>query len=74
MSDPNSWFAMGGYAIFVWPAYALTLVVLVLLAILSFRAARSRAARLRQLQAASPHRQRRAGLKAAPAEEVRDGL
>lgn len=60
MTGLDSYLAMGGYADFVWPSYALTVVVMIVLAIASFRAARIRAAKLRDLQASSPHRQRRA--------------
>ncbi|MSR15886.1 MAG: heme exporter protein CcmD [Gammaproteobacteria bacterium] len=44
----NDFFAMGGYAAFVWPAYGLTAVVLALNAILPCRRER---ALLRQLAA-----------------------
>jgi heme exporter protein D len=53
-------FDMGGYAAFVWPAYGLAVVVFIVLAVLSFKAARDRALALKKLQAQSPHRQRRA--------------
>ena len=74
MSGAASFFAMGGYAVFVWPSYILTLVVLALLAIASFRAQRKRSARLKDLQAVSPHRQRRAAAEAAPRQEIHDGV
>jgi heme exporter protein D len=37
MSALDGWFAMGGYAAFVWPAYGLTAIVLGGLALLSWR-------------------------------------
>ena len=38
MSDTiRSFFAMGGYAVFVWPAYALAAAVLVVLLLASLR-------------------------------------
>jgi heme exporter protein D len=74
MNGLASFLAMGGYAVFVWPSYILTLVVLVILAFASFRASRKRSARLKDLQAASPHRQRRAAAAPAPEQEVRDGV
>jgi heme exporter protein D len=46
-----NFFAMGGYAAFVWPAYAVTLLVLVTAIVLSLQAhARARKA-VRQLEA-----------------------
>lgn len=38
MTDWNTFFAMGGYAAFVWPAYAISLVALGALFIQSWRA------------------------------------
>lgn len=37
MSDWQSYFAMGGYAAYVWPAYAISLIALAGLAIASWR-------------------------------------
>ena len=46
-----SFFAMGGYAVFVWPAYVITLLVLVTTIVLSLQAhARARNA-VRRLEA-----------------------
>jgi heme exporter protein D len=45
---------MGGYALFVWPAFGLVLVVLAGFVIISLRTLRSREATLRALQAAAP--------------------
>jgi heme exporter protein D len=45
---------MGGYALFVWPAFGIVLVVLAGFVIISLRTLRSREATLRALQAAAP--------------------
>jgi len=45
---------MGGYALFVWPAFGIVLVVLAGFVIISLRTLRSREASLRALQAAAP--------------------
>jgi heme exporter protein CcmD len=46
-----NFFAMGGYAVFVWPAYVVTVLVLVTAIVLSLQAhARARKA-VRQLEA-----------------------
>jgi heme exporter protein D len=37
MSDWQTFFDMGGYAAYVWPAYAVSIVALVALAFLSWR-------------------------------------
>ncbi len=50
---------MGGYAVFVWPAYALTALVMVALAVDSFRQLRTQNRALRRLEAAAPPRRRR---------------
>jgi heme exporter protein D len=34
----NAFFAMGGYAVFVWPAYAISVVFLLMMAIATLRA------------------------------------
>lgn len=43
---------MGGYAAFVWPAFGLTAVVMVALAIVSHRAARSAERRFAEIEQA----------------------
>ena len=48
MSDWNAFFAMGGYAAFVWPAYAISAVALMALFVQSWRAMK-RAERLVEL-------------------------
>lgn len=44
---------MGGYAAFVWPAFGLTAVVMVALAIVSHRAARSAERRFAEIEKAA---------------------
>ena len=61
----SSFFAMGGYAAFVWPAYAIVAVVLVGLLVLSIRVLRRNEATLRLLEEA--HAPRRAARRAARA-------
>ena len=68
-------FAMGGYAPYVWPAYGLTAFLFIIMAAQSFRSAQAKAAELKRLQSLSPHRQRRREERAAPAaSEVADGV
>jgi len=52
-----SFFEMGGYAAFVWPAFGAAAVIMVALLALSIRAMRTREAALRALEATD--RQRR---------------
>ncbi len=63
---------MGGYAAFVWPAFALTLGVLGGLAVVSVRTLRSRERQLRALEGARAGRRARGRAKAAP-EGVTEG-
>jgi heme exporter protein D len=59
--DPlASFLEMGGYARFVWPSFAVTLVVLGGLLIESVRALKARQQRLAALQAASQRRRKEA--------------
>ncbi len=46
----SEFFSMGGYAQFVWPAFALTAIVLVALLVLSRRALRANESTLEVLQ------------------------
>jgi heme exporter protein D len=46
----NTFWEMGGYAAFVWPAYGISLIALVTLCVLSWRAM-NRAERLAELSA-----------------------
>ena len=50
MSAIGTYFAMGGYAVYVWPAYALTTVVLGGLALFSWWRYRASARSLDKLQ------------------------
>jgi heme exporter protein D len=56
MGDVNSFFEMGGYAAFVWPAYGLALAVLGGLALQSWLRYRASTAALDELQQARPKR------------------
>lgn len=51
-------FAMGGYAAYVWPAWGVAAVVLVTLLIVSWRTLRSREATLKALEGNRPRRRR----------------
>ena len=51
MDAISTFFAMGGYAAFIWPAYALVSVVLIGLLIASLRSLRSGEADLETLKA-----------------------
>jgi heme exporter protein D len=55
----SEFFAMGGYAAFVWPSYAVSGLVLAGLFFVSWRELTRRQALLDQLQAAAPHRRRK---------------
>jgi heme exporter protein D len=50
MTAVLTWLAMGGYAAFVWPAYAVALVVLGALALVSWHRHRRSAAALARLE------------------------
>jgi heme exporter protein D len=58
MQDLMQYLAMGGYAAFVWPAYAVALVVLGGLAVQSLRAYRRNLRQLETLQQERPGRRR----------------
>lgn len=67
---------MGGFAWFIWPAYALTLGFMIGITVATVRSLRANRRMLAQLEQASPHRQRRAqrastGTVEAPAAGVR---
>ena len=47
-------FEMGGYAIYVWPAFAVAALVMIGLLVSSLRTLRAREAVLRRLEAAGP--------------------
>ena len=52
MTAINDFLAMGGYAAYVWPAFAVAAVVLVTLAIASRRRLKANEAQVRDLEAA----------------------
>jgi heme exporter protein D len=61
MGTMTDFFAMGGYAAYVWPAYAVTLLVLVAMMVASVRSLRQRRKVLAVLDAArSPRPTRQA--------------
>ena len=49
---PEPYFAMGGYAAYVWPAYATAAVIMIALLISSWRHMRSGEAKLNEFRAA----------------------
>jgi heme exporter protein D len=58
----SHFFAMGGYALYIWPAYGVSAVVLGWIAIASWRRTKANEAELKKLQDQSPHRRRRASV------------
>lgn len=62
-------FAMGGYAGYVWSAYGVAAVVLVGLLVFSLRGLKAREAQLKALEERGPHRARRSAGR-QPAETV----
>jgi heme exporter protein D len=63
----TEFFAMGGYAAYVWPAYGFAALVLIALLVQSWRAARRRAAEFEQVRrVARPARASRPKLQPAP--------
>jgi len=61
VSGIGEFFAMGGYAGFVWTAYGVVAVVMAGLLIASRRALRARQREIAALEAASPRRRARGG-------------
>jgi heme exporter protein D len=59
MEEITAFFEMGGYAAFVWPSLALTVVIMAGLLIATLRQLRSRQRRLAELEARGVQRQRR---------------
>ena len=55
----STFFAMGGYAVYVWPAYGVAVVVLIGLWIASLRSLRAREAEIEAVEAGRPRRERR---------------
>jgi len=60
MTGAGDFWAMGGYAAFVWPAYAITLAALVLLLVTALRAQRQAERALAMLEGARVRRHARA--------------
>jgi heme exporter protein D len=56
MDRLTDFLAMGGYAVFVWPAFALTAVVMIGLLVSTLRRLRANERLLAQMQAAAPRR------------------
>ena len=52
----NEFFAMGGYAAYVWPAYGLAAVILVGVWIASVRSLKARQSEIEAAEAAHPRR------------------
>ena len=61
MTEIEAFFAMGGYAAFVWPSLGLTLVVMLGLLVQTLHQLRSRQRRLEALEAQGAKRRRRDG-------------
>ena len=59
MDKISSYFAMGGYADYVWPAYVLAAVVIAGLLIVSWNGLKARERELKLLQELSPGRRGR---------------
>jgi heme exporter protein D len=59
MAGISEFFAMGGHAAFIWPAWGVAVVVLAGLIVQSARSLRAREAELAALEAARPARPRR---------------
>ncbi len=59
MSGVAEWLAMGGYAVFVWPAYGVAAAVLIGVWIASVRGLRARESEIEAVEAERPRRERR---------------
>ena len=59
MSESTSFFAMGGYAVYVWPAYAVALLIIGGLTVRSITSLRARQREAADSEAAGPRRTRR---------------
>ena len=55
----SSFFAMGGYAAYVWPAYGVATVVLIGVWIASMRGLRARESEIEAVESERPRRERR---------------
>jgi heme exporter protein D len=54
MEGLSTFFAMGGYAAYVWPAYGVAAIILIAFTIDSWRRVRAAAADLRRMEASNP--------------------
>ena len=61
MDQIRTFFEMGGYAAFVWPSFALVLLVMLGFLVTTLRDLKARESRLRQLEAQRPGRRARSG-------------
>ena len=52
----SEWFAMGGYAAYIWPGYIIVSGVLAVLWLASHRALKAREAEVEQAEAGNPRR------------------
>ena len=68
MGESGGFLAMGGYAGFVWPAYAIALLVIGGLVVQSVRSLRAREREAAAIESVRPRRQRRRGGQADPSE------
>ncbi|OJX81735.1 heme exporter protein CcmD [Magnetospirillum sp. 64-120] len=68
MDNLSAFFAMGGYAGYVWPTYILAVVVMAVLLIASVRSAHANERDLEAAQSLRPSRRRRNNPSAASAE------
>ena len=59
MSESTSFFAMGGYAVYVWPAYAVALLIIGGLTVRSITSLRARQREAADSEAAGSRRARR---------------
>ena len=73
MAEISEFFAMGGHAGFIWPAWAIAVVVLAGLILQSLQSLRAREAELAALEAARPPRRRRDPGGAANRQAGKDG-
>ena len=55
----NEFFAMGGYAAYVWPAYGVAAIVLIGVWIASLRGLRARESEIEAVEAERPRRDRK---------------
>jgi len=61
MEQIEGFFAMGGYGVYVWPAYGLTAAIMIAFLVTTLRSLRSRQRSLDSLEAKAGPRRRRKG-------------